>query len=216
MILLRGEDIFNWQAVTDWQTVAEIPVIFHAMGSISGIILIFISNFILYSVLKKKCNFEMNVFLYGVGFVSCCVILAFFALSTNSSFSVLITSSGSTSYGRSIEAYSYFLYILPFTLLYYSYATLLQNKEKEINRAALYLTILTVMSFVALIVFEIIKYQIPYMGVFLLLFGLYLVCCFNFKKVRLNLRGFAWSPFLPLIMVFLCWCLITLLTAQIM
>ena len=149
---------------------------------------VFILNFIFYSVVKKRYNFETYVLFYGAGFTSCCITFVFLF--------TLITHFGS-SYGGNIEAFLCLLYIIPFTTLYYSYATLLQNKEKDADKITLSLAAITVLSFVILIIFETIKYQIPYVGVFLLLYGLYLVYCLVRKKGILDFRGFAWSPFIP-------------------
>jgi len=169
---------------------ANLTIIFHMICIVS----VFIFNFIFYSVLKKKYNFEMHVFLYGVGFTLCCVIFAFYALSIQQHFG---------SYEGSIETSVWSFYILPFIFLYYSYATLLTKNGKDISKVTLFLMTITFISFAILIIFEIIKYQIPFIGIFLLLFGLYLAYCLIYKKKGiLNLRLFTWSPFLPSFILF--------------
>jgi len=168
------------EAFADW----HIPAILFIVG--------LISNFIIYSLLKKKYNFEINVFLYGVGFTSCCV--AFLGLTEgilNDLFRI------------GIEENLWSFYLLPFISLYYSYVTLLYKRKNEINRDTLYLMAITAISFAVLIIFEIIECWIPYVGIFPSLFGLYLVYCLIHKKSILNLQAFTWSPFLPLWIVFL-------------
>lgn len=157
------------------------------------ILSVLIFNFIFYSVLKKKYNFELNVLLYGIGFMSCCVTFVLF---------MLILLHGPFERG-SIEPFFWFFYVLPFTTLYYSYAALLQNNEKNIDRVILCLSLITLVSFAGLIIFEIIKYQIPYVGVFLFLFGSYLVYCLTSKKSKLSLQLFAWTPCYPALSIFL-------------
>lgn len=159
-----------------------------------------IFNFILYSVLKKKYNFEINAFLYGVGFASCCVMLVWstMAMATLAKFS-------------SVENLWPF-YILPFTSLYYSYATLLQNKEKKINRTILCLTAITFVSFAVLMIFEMIESRVPYMSIFPAVFGLYFAYCLIRKKGILNLREFTWSPFLPIWFYFILFMFALLMT----
>jgi len=139
----------------------------------------------------------MNVLLYSTGFTSCIVILIIFlAKIQRNSF---------------LETYSYFLYIFSFISFYYSYATLLQNKEKGSDKVTLSLTAITVISFVGLIIFEIIKsgMRVPLVGIFLFLYGLYLVYCLIRKKSILSLQALAWSPFIPANIV--VWCVILIL-----
>jgi len=179
----------DWQAVISLSFLLD-PFVF---------MFVLISNFILYSVLKKKYNFELNVFLYGVGFTSCCVMFELFTLTG------FILLGLYDPFGGGIEVYFYhILSMLLFTSLYYSYATFLQNKEKEISRVTLYLTAITGISFAVLIIFEIIQYRIPYAGIIPFLFILYLAYCLIHKKGLLNLRGFAWSPFIPSSVMFGC------------
>jgi len=154
-----------------------------------------ISHFILYSALKNKYNFEISIFLHGVGFTSCCVALVWIVRDT-------ILLSGSLGVG--IEQNLWLFYMLPFTSLYYSYATLLQNIEKK-NKVTLCLIAITAVSFAVLMIFEIIKIELPYMSIFPALFGLHLAYCY--KKGTLNLRKFIWVPFLPFGIVFL-WMLV--------
>ena len=167
-----------------------------------SLILILIFNFIFYYVLKKKYNFEMNVFLYGVGFTSCCVMLVFF-------IHVVLNLNGAMPWN--ILSLCIF-YMFAFILLYYSYATLLRSNKKEASKIPLYLTIMTVITFLILTGFEIIMYGTSIACLFLLFFGLYLACCFIFEEMRFSLRVFAWSLFLPLLVVF-CY---SFLTAQFM
>ena len=151
-----------------------------------------VSNFILYSVLKKKYNFEINVFLYSVGFTSCCAALLCFTQGILSIFRV----------GSETNLWPY--YLLPFIFLYYSYATLLQNDGKEISRVTLCLAATAFIPFAALIIFEVIECWIPWMGIFPSLFGLYLAYCLIHKKGLLNLQRFTWSPFIPSGVAFWC------------
>jgi len=163
--------------------------------------IILISNFILYFVLKKKYNFEMKVFLYGVGFTSCCVT---FALLTQTGF-IQLGFYNLFRDGSGYHLYSLYLcYTLLFTFLYYSYATFLQNPEKEISRVTLGLTAITGISFAVLIISEIIQYRIPTAGIVPFFFVLYLAYCLIHKKGILNLRELTWSPFFPSCLVF-CW-----------
>jgi len=164
-----------------WQTTMIIMFIPEVLYIIS----IFIFNIIFYFVLKKKNNFKIDVLFHGIGFTSCCVIFVFSALSRLYGLS-----------GGSIVAYALVLYMLSFILLYYSFATFLQNKEKDLSKVTLYLTAMTFISFAVLIIFEAIQYHIPYVGFFLLLFGLYLTYCLTSKKVILNLQGLAWVLFI--------------------
>ncbi|MCL2549916.1 MAG: hypothetical protein FWE78_03150, partial [Methanimicrococcus sp.] len=136
----------------------------------------------------------------GVGFTSCCVTFLLFTL---------VSFHGSLIWIEGIKAFLWSFYILPFTLFYYSYATLLQNKEKEISRITLYLTAITGISFAVLIIFEIIEFGIPFAGFFPILFGLYLAYCLIHKEGILNLRGFAWLSFILSWIMFL-YCVITL------
>ncbi|WP_318785807.1 hypothetical protein [Methanimicrococcus hacksteinii] len=142
-------------------------------------------NFIFYSVLKKKYNFEINVLLYGIGFTSCCFVFIYSVMGL---------------YGPitgNIELVMRFLYVIPFIFLYYSYATLLKNNEKSISRGTLFLIIATTALFVLFALFEIITYRIPYVSISSIPFGLYFVYCLISGKYVLSLRGFAWVPFLP-------------------
>lgn len=141
-------------------------------------------NFICYSALKKKFNFETEVYFYGVGFTSCCFAIVFFAFALHGPIR------------EEIESVVQILYILPFILLYYSYATLVKKKEERIPSATTCLMVTTFVIFAILTIFEMVKYQIPYVGIFLLFFGLYFAYCLIYKKYVLNLQGFAWSPFL--------------------
>ncbi|MCL2863277.1 MAG: hypothetical protein FWE54_04225 [Methanimicrococcus sp.] len=173
--MIKGE-------ITHWQTIIKsIPVILCLSG--------FIFHFLLYSVLKKKYNFKKDVFLYGVGFTSAFIAFVFFTL---------IVLHNGTWWGASIEEAIWYFYILPFTSLYYSYATLLKNKEKRASRVTLILLAITVISFALLIIFEISEYRIPYIAVLPVLYVLYLSYCLIHKKGTLGLREFAWIPFLPL------------------
>jgi len=174
-------------AFTHWPTTEAIPVILCIAG--------LLSHFIFYSLLKKKYNFETNVFLYGVGFTFCFVTFLLLTLGMlYYPFVGLLK--------VSIEENLWYFYILPFTLLYYSYATLLQNKEKGIGGVTLFLTALTVISFAVLIIFEKMKYGVPYIGILPTIFTLYLAYCLIRKKGILNLQIFTWSPFIPLAIVY--------------
>ncbi|WNY29165.1 hypothetical protein MmiEs2_13880 [Methanimicrococcus stummii] len=145
-----------------------------------------IFTIILYSVLKKKYNFEMNVLLYGIGFTSCVSI-----------FSVLIFRIPTADYiGMAVR----FLYVIPFILLYYSYAILRTtyiNGEKSINRDIIILTTAAAILSLFFILFEIMTRPFPYVGISLLLFGVYFAFSFICKKCVLSLRLLAWIPFLP-------------------
>ena len=140
----------------------------------------------------------MKAFLYGVGFTSSCVT---FALLTQVGFVQLGFYNPFRDEGI---YYQHLCYILLFTFLYYSYATFLRNKEKEVSRVTLGLTAATVISFAVLIISEIIQYQIPTTGIIPFLFVLYLAYCLIHKKGILNLREFTWSPFFPSWIVFWC------------
>ncbi|MCL2863349.1 MAG: hypothetical protein FWE54_04600 [Methanimicrococcus sp.] len=159
-----------------------------------------IFHIILYSVLKKKYNFEMRFFLYGVGFTACCI--AFLCHTLGGLYGPYGPFSPYSPYGpyervNIIENLKFlFFYILPFTTFYYSYATLLQNKEKEIGRVTLCLTAITVLSFAVLIILGTINYQNPYIGIIPILFGLYLAYCLIYKKGMLSLRQIAWGSFI--------------------
>jgi hypothetical protein len=187
LIILNGEG-FDWQELI----IIAIPMILWVIG--------LISHFIFYSALKKKYNFEMSVLLYGVGFTSCCVIFVLLILG------VL--------HGGPLKEYFnlWLLYIFPFTFLYYSYATLLQNNEKDINKNILYLTAATILSFAVLIIIEIMIYGPPVVGALLLPFGLYFAYCLIRKKGVLSLQAFAWSPFLPAFVAFWVFILYSIIT----
>jgi hypothetical protein len=161
-----------------------------------------ISHFIFYSALKKKYNFEMNVLLYGVGFTSCSVM-----------FVILILG---MLHGPLREDFNlWLLYIFPFTFLYYSYAALLRNIEKKVNRITLCLMVIALIFFAALIIIEIMKYGIPFAGILLSPFGLYFAYCLIRKKCVLSLRVFAWSSFLPALITYWMFFLYSLLTTSI-
>jgi len=158
-------------------TSRQIPIILCIAGLIFHIIL--------YSVLQKKFNFGLNVFLYGVGFAASCVNILFHI------FAILQDSWGM------VQTIFYYYYILPFTLLFYSYATLLQNKEKDINKVTLFLMTATVVSFAALMLINIIELGILHLmlGIPMIFFG-YIFYSSIHKKYVLNLREFAWCSFL--------------------
>ncbi|WNY23903.1 hypothetical protein MmiHf6_12260 [Methanimicrococcus hongohii] len=170
-----------------------IPVFFF----VSGLIL----SFILYSILKKKFNFEISVFLYGVGFTSSCFTAIFY----------IFRLQGPTE--EHLE--TIFLYLIPLTFLYYSYATMFKNTEKGVQRATLYLMIITTVFFAALTIFEIINYPVPWVGLLLLLFGSYFAYCLIHKKNVLTLQALYWIPFLFSWFVFLYLLLLRLLTRSI-
>lgn len=179
--LLKGAGI-SWRTMV---MIGDIPFVV-------SIISIYISNFIFYYVLKKKYNFKMNVFLYGVGFTSCCVTFVF-----------LIQGKLQGSFWSGTEFLFWSLFcILSFVLVYYSYAILLLNEKKEVNKVTSYLIIMIIISSLILIVLEIITLHPPIAGGVLFLFGLYLVCVSSFKKIRISLRRFAWSLFLPFFVIF--------------
>jgi hypothetical protein len=150
---------------------------------------VFIFPVIFYSVLKNKYDLERNIVLYGAGFISCGVILV---LSIREIFHNLDVDI--------IGNYSYFPYIFPLTLWYYSYAALLQDKERKMT---LYLSAMTFISFIILIVIETVNYRIPVAGVLLSILGFYLAYCLIYKKGVLTLQGFAWCLFLPAFISFL-------------
>jgi len=175
-------------AFTHWPTTEALPFILCTLG------LLF--HFIFYSLLKKKYNFETNVFLYGIGFTSCFVTFLLLTLG------ILYYPFDGLMRVSSAENLWYF-YILPLTLLYYSYATLLQNKEKRVTGVTLCLTALTVISFAVLIIYEQMKYGVPYIGLLPTVFALYLAYCLIRKKGILNLQRFTWSPFILLAVVYL-------------
>ncbi|MDV0447850.1 hypothetical protein MsAg5_17670 [Methanosarcinaceae archaeon Ag5] len=130
----------------------------------------------------------MNVFLYGVGFTSCCVELVFLV-------QVQFAKYG----GGGIEILSWSIfYTLLFLFVYYSYAVLIQNDEKEISKVTLYLPFMIFIFSLISIILETMNSHPPIAGVFLLLFGLYFAGCLISKKIRISLRGFAWSLFLPM------------------
>jgi hypothetical protein len=146
----------------------------------------------------------MNVFLYGVGFVSCCVTLVYCILG-------ILHGPG----GVSIKSILWYFYIFPFTFLYYSYATLLQSSEKGIDRVTLYLAAMFFISAAVLTIIEIMLYGIPFAGFFLLLFGLYCAYCLIRKKGILSIQVFAWTPFLPTFIIFWSAFITRLLTTSI-
>ncbi|WNY23914.1 hypothetical protein MmiHf6_12370 [Methanimicrococcus hongohii] len=180
---LGGENV-NWWAIDSLSFTDCVTFIF-----------IFILNYILYCILKKKYNFEIYVFLYGVGFTSCCVTL------------VILIQTFFIKYAEIGLLLWCIFYMLSFMPVYYSYAILYQDEKKETDSvlSRLPLTIF-VFSLISTVV-EIINSRPPVAGVLLLLFGLY-VNYFIFKKFRLSLRGFAWSMFLPMVIVF-CYRILT-------
>ncbi|WNY25102.1 hypothetical protein MsAc7_06430 [Methanolapillus millepedarum] len=169
-----------------WRTtliISDIPFIL-------CIILIIIFNYLFYYVLKKKYNFEANVFFYGIGFTSCCVISIIFiqALLDNP-------------YGKGIDVLLWsILYMLSFVLVYYSYAILCQNEKKD-HKFVLRLSIFVFIYSLILSVVEIAYFRPPVAGILLLLLGLYLFFCLLFEKIRLSVRGFAWVLFVPMFIV---------------
>lgn len=93
-------------------------------------------------------------------------------------------------------------YMLSFVFVYYSYAILFQTGQQNSKNLVLSLMLLIFVSSFILTVLEMIQLRPPIAGVLFLLFGLYFVCCFISDKIRLSLRGFAWSLFLPMFIVY--------------
>ncbi|WNY23913.1 hypothetical protein MmiHf6_12360 [Methanimicrococcus hongohii] len=179
--LLKGVDI-------PWRTLAiigDLPLIL-------SIISIFIFNSVFYNFLKKKYDFKLNVFFYGVGFTSCCVTFIFLTQGKLQ---------GSFWSGFELIFWS-FLCMFSFMLTYYCYAILLQNEEKRTDNVISYLIAMILVFSLILIVLEIITSHPPIAGGLLLIFVLYLICCVSFTQIRISLRGFAWSMFLPSFVIF--------------
>jgi hypothetical protein len=87
-------------------------------------------------------------------------------------------------------------YLFPLILLYYSYAALIKtNGEKGQKIISYLLTAITAICLIALTVFEMSRYQIPYVSVFFLFYELYFVYCLIYKTHLFNLRLFSWGPF---------------------
>lgn len=169
-----------------------IPIIFF----VSGLIL----NFILYSVLKKKFNFELSVFLYGIGFTSCCFTAVYYIFRLQGSVEHVETT---------------YFYLIPLTILYYSYATMSKNTEKRMSKITLFLIAITAIIFAGLTLFEIINYPIPWVSLLLLLFGFYFAYCLIYKKYVVTLQTLPWGPFLFSWGVFWYLLILRLLTKQI-
>jgi hypothetical protein len=146
---------------------------------------VFICNFVIFSIFKRKYNSGLNIFFYGAGFTACWVMFVYYQVHNYSLFE------------GNVEMFFWILYILPVTTLYYSYAGILQNNEKSTNKITLCLSIITLIFFAVLIILEIIECQSLHLGVFLIPYGLYLSFCLFYKKGKLPLQLFAWSPFLP-------------------
>lgn len=175
LLLLFILNIYSYFFLTHYQKIwTLIPIIF----CVAGLIL----NFIFYSTLKNKFNFEPSVFLYGVGFTSCFFTAVYYIFRLQGSMGEHL---GTT-----------YFYLIPLTFLYYTYATMVKNTEKRISKVTLFLMIVTTVIFAVLTIIEINNYPIPYVGFLLLFFGLYLVYCLIRKKYVLTLQVFAWIPFL--------------------
>ena len=157
------------------------------------VILILILNFIFYCILKKKYNFKIYVFLYGVGFTSCCVMIVF------------LIQTYFAKYAENELLLWCTFYIFSFMLVYYFYAALYQNEKKETSAIISRLPVMVSISALISTALEIINSRPPIAGVLLLLFGFYILIL---KKSRLSLRGFAWSLFLPMLIV-LCYRVLT-------
>jgi hypothetical protein len=161
-----------------------------------------ILNFILYSVLKKKFNFEINVFFYGVGFVSTCFMVVYLIISTVDG-GIVLSRSGNPVNEMIREAVLFYLF--PVILLYYSYVILIKtNGEKDQKVISYLLMVITAICLATLTVFEMSKYQIPYASVFFLFYELYFAYCLIYKTHLFNLRLFAWYPFVFSWILFWC------------
>lgn len=170
------------------------------ISSLLFMISVLIAGLIIYFVLKKKHNFKIKIFFYGIGFVLCSFIMF-----TNF---LMLMERIFDSYGtgiplRTSTTYARILLALSFTLFYYAYATLLQNNNKEINKDTLRLTALAVIPFAALIIIEIIKYQNLIFGVSLLFVIPYFICCLIFANLRISPQILAWCFFLSSYTTFL-------------
>ncbi|MDR2943894.1 MAG: hypothetical protein LBU81_02220 [Methanosarcinales archaeon] len=159
------------------------------------VILSLVPGIIIYSVLKKKYEFETKVFFYGAGFTSCVFLLFLIFRGVLIHFLILRIIPSSHWIEFAVYAFS----ALSFTLFYYTYATLLQRdneilfkNNKKIGKGTFYLAVLTVISYAVLIVFEIINYQIPFTIISLLFFGVYFVYCVNNKIRKVTLQELTW------------------------
>ncbi|WNY23899.1 hypothetical protein MmiHf6_12220 [Methanimicrococcus hongohii] len=185
MLLLLIINIFIYFSTNENLTYQQkihnlIPIIFCAAG--------LILNSIFYSTLKKKYNFELSVFLYGIGFTSCFFTAVYYIFRLQGSM-------------REHLGITYF-YLILLAFLYYTYATMFKNTEKRISKVTLFLMVITAVISVVLTIFEIINYQIPYVGILQLFYGLYFAYCLIHKKYVLDLQVFAWIPFLVSSFVF--------------
>ncbi|MCL2141997.1 MAG: hypothetical protein FWH46_03870, partial [Methanimicrococcus sp.] len=173
------------------------------------IVLILILNIIFYSILKKKYQLETDTFLYGVGFTSIWfTFLLLLLIMIIQVFNLIVSESRFQT--DSLHYIFFAFHIIPITSLFYSYAALLKNNEKRIDRTTLYLTAITAVLFVLGIVicFLIMTPIRLFEYILLSFFGLYI--CYSLiyyaiykKKFQLTLRKLAWIPALLAIVLYI-------------
>jgi hypothetical protein len=149
---------------------------------------VFIANIVFYSILKKKCKLETNIFLYGIGFTLSIVPVLFIYII------LLEIHSHTPAYFN----YYYMLSIhaLSLTSLFYLYTTLPKD-EKNINMATLCLTSITV-AFLLIGVATDELFKLHFISILPIFLGLYAGYYTIYRTVRLSPRLLAWAPTLTL------------------
>jgi len=165
----------------------ELPLLY----ILGYVLLIPIVNLIFYSILKKKCHFGADVFLYGIGFTSASVTLLIAA----SAIDIL--------HGLLISPYVWAFYAIPLVSLFYSCSILPKINEKGMKEIILCLVIIAVVFLIIGIIkdFEALKETGYYnlLPIFLLIiFGLYMGYYAIYRTIRLSPRNLAWAPVLIL------------------
>lgn|GEM_PF-5474566 len=156
--------------------------------------IIIIINFILYLFLKTLVHLETNILPYGIGFTFLFrLLLPMYPFQINSSF---VPNTPYATYAGGV------LWLISFVLLFYSYAVLIKNGQKRVNKITWYFTTVTLIFFTFTIIMtseSIIKaisfpaffFVFP-IGLFLIILGISAIYYVIYRRSLLSPRQLVW------------------------
>ena len=152
---------------------------------------------VIYILLYHKYGSKPEIFIYSVGFSSCCYVSYFFG----ERLAEILSRSSYT-----MSPYTVFIHMLLFILVFYSYAALCECKGIP-DRITSFLLAVTGVFFVGsalseLVLSEFLSMAFPLAAICLPLFGTYFICCLVLKKAILSVRIFSWSMFWTSLCIF--------------